>query len=61
MLWTDDDVRPGRNWIEAMCRPILDGQADALAGRIVLPAYLQRPWLQPWHRVCLAVDASDRR
>ncbi len=58
LVCTDDDVRPGRGWIEAMCRPILDGQADALAGRIVLPACLERPWLQPWDRVCLAVDAS---
>ena len=23
LLWTDDDVRPGEKWIEAMCRPIL--------------------------------------
>ena len=68
LLWTDDDVRPGRAWIEAMCRPILDGRADAVAGRVKLPDYLERPWLRPWHRVCLAVDAptdgrfrSDRR
>ena len=40
-----------------MCRPILDGRADAVAGRIKLPDYLERPWLRPWHRVCLAVDA----
>ena len=57
LLWTDDDVRPGRTWIEAMCRPILDGRADAVAGRVKLPDYLERPWLRPWHRVCLAVDA----
>jgi glycosyltransferase involved in cell wall biosynthesis len=57
LLWTDDDVRPGRSWIEAMCRPILAGQADAVAGRIKLPGNLERPWLRPWHRVCLAVDA----
>ena len=57
LLWTDDDVRPGRNWIEAMCRPILNSRADAVAGRITLPDYLERPWLRPWHRVCLAVDA----
>jgi len=56
LLWTDDDVRPCCTWIEAMCRPILDGRADALGGRIVLPTYLQRPWLRPWHRVCLAVS-----
>ncbi len=28
-----------------------------MAGRIKLPGYLERPWLRPWHRVCLAVDA----
>ncbi len=57
LLWTDDDVRPGRAWIEAMCRPILDCRADAVAGRVKLPDHLERPWLRPWHRVCLAVDA----
>ena len=57
LLWTDDDVRPGRTWIEAMCRPILNGEADAVAGRVRLPADLERPWLRPWHRVCMAVDA----
>ena len=56
LLWTDDDVRPGRTWIEAMCRPILDGRADAVSGRIKLADCLERPWLRPWHRVCLAVD-----
>jgi glucosyl-dolichyl phosphate glucuronosyltransferase len=56
LLWTDDDVRPGRHWIEAMCRPILEDRADAVAGRIELPAHLERPWLRPWHRVCLAVE-----
>jgi glycosyltransferase involved in cell wall biosynthesis len=57
LLWTDDDVRPGGAWIEALARPILDGLADAVAGRIKLAPCLERPWLQPWHRVCLAVDA----
>ena len=56
LLWTDDDVRPGGHWIEAMCRPLLDDQADAVAGRVRLPDYLERPWLRGWHRVCLAVD-----
>jgi glycosyltransferase involved in cell wall biosynthesis len=57
LLWTDDDVRPAGAWIEAMCRPIFDGRADAVAGRLKLPDYLERPWLKSWHRVCLAVDA----
>ncbi len=60
LLWTDDDVRPGRTWIEAICRPILDGRADAVAGRVKLPDYLERPWLQSWHRACLAVEAPTR-
>jgi glucosyl-dolichyl phosphate glucuronosyltransferase len=56
LLWSDDDVAPNRNWIETMCRPILEGRADAVAGRVKLPDSLERPWLQPWHRLCLAVD-----
>jgi glycosyltransferase involved in cell wall biosynthesis len=43
LLWTGDDVRPGSAWIEAMCRPILDGRADAVAGRVKRPD-------------CLAID-----
>jgi glycosyltransferase involved in cell wall biosynthesis len=58
LLWTDDDVRPGRTWIEAMCRPILDDRTDAVGGQIELPPSLQRAWLQPWHRVCLAIDPA---
>ena len=61
LLWTDDDVRPGRTWIEAMCRPILEGRADAVAGRIKLPDCLERPWLRPWHQVCLAVNSLTPR
>ncbi len=60
LLWADDDVRPACGWIEAMCRPIIDDRSDAVAGRITLPEVLQRPWLQPWHRVCLAVDESPQ-
>ena len=56
LLWTDDDVRPGRTWIDCVCRPILDGRAEAVAGRVTLPDDLERPWLRPWHRVCVAVD-----
>ena len=32
IVFTDDDVRPPRDWIEGMCRPILAGQGDAVAG-----------------------------
>src|SRR5258708_38656458 len=29
LLFTDDDVQPPTNWIEKLCRPIMEGKADA--------------------------------
>jgi glucosyl-dolichyl phosphate glucuronosyltransferase len=47
VLFTDDDIRVPSDWIEGMCRPILDRAADALAGGVVFPpnidALLARP------------------
>ena len=37
VLFTDDDVRVPRDWIEGMCRPILAGEADAVAGGVRFP------------------------
>jgi glycosyltransferase involved in cell wall biosynthesis len=45
-LFTDDDVRPPRNWIMGMSEPILCGQADGVAGAVRLPPHLERPWLK---------------
>jgi glucosyl-dolichyl phosphate glucuronosyltransferase len=42
VLFTDDDVRPCSNWIDGMCRPIIEGRADAVAGGVVLPDHLRR-------------------
>jgi glycosyltransferase involved in cell wall biosynthesis len=42
MLWTDDDVRVPARWIEPMCRPILDGRADAVAGGVIFPPHIER-------------------
>jgi len=53
-LFTDDDVRPPRNWIEGMCRPILAGEAEAVAGGVRLAPHLQRDWLRLSHRSVLA-------
>ena len=44
LLFVDDDVRPAAGWIEGMCRPILDGEADAVQGGIAVAAHLIRPW-----------------
>lgn len=38
ILFTDDDVRVPERWIEGMCRPILAGEADAVAGGVHFPA-----------------------
>jgi len=47
ILFTDDDIRVPLNWINGMCQPILDGNADAVAGGITFPpataAVLARP------------------
>jgi glycosyltransferase involved in cell wall biosynthesis len=40
-LFTDDDVRVPHDWIEGMCRPILNGSADAVAGRVIFPANIE--------------------
>src|SRR5687768_15493346 len=33
-LFTDDDVRVPETWIERMCRPIADNEADAVVGGV---------------------------
>ena len=42
VLFTDDDVRVPEEWIEGMCRPILSGQADAVAGGVRFPPSYER-------------------
>ena len=59
LLFTDDDVRPPADWIEAMCRPILDGRADAVAGAVraaphLRPGHPDRPWVEEAHLNWLA-------
>lgn len=53
-LCTDDDVRPPVNWIGRMCTPILNGQADAVAGGVRMAQHLERPWMTPLQRGWLA-------
>jgi glucosyl-dolichyl phosphate glucuronosyltransferase len=53
-LFTDDDVRPCREWISGMCAPLLSGRADAVVGGIAIAPHLLRPWMKPQHRSWLA-------
>ena len=51
LLFSDDDMRFPRNWIEGMCAPILAGEADAVAGGVRIATHLERPWMQDTHRL----------
>lgn len=54
ILITDDDVRPVRNWLEMLARPLLDRKCDGVVGKIELASDLIRPWMTPMHRLWLA-------
>jgi glycosyltransferase involved in cell wall biosynthesis len=58
LLWLDDDLRVPSNWLIHMTRPILNGDADAVAGKVVLAPHLRRPWMQKFHRTALASTNS---
>lgn len=59
-LMTDDDTRVPHDWIEQMCRPILDGQADAVQGGVRIAPHLERPWLKGVLRVWVAEVADPQ-
>lgn len=62
ILFLDDDVRPPAGWLEAMCRPILSGTADAVAGGVRIAEHLRRAWMEALHRTWLAsTEFIDRR
>lgn len=58
LLFTDDDVRFPDHWIESMARPILQGDADAVAGGVTLAPTVDRPWMTSRHRT-LVGDTGD--
>lgn len=58
LLFSDDDIRFPKDWIEKMCEPILSGNADAVAGGVKLAPHLLRPWMNRTHRAWLASTAD---
>jgi glucosyl-dolichyl phosphate glucuronosyltransferase len=58
LLFTDDDQRLPHNWIEGMCRPIINGQAQAVRGGIRLAQHLNRPELRRLQRASLVSTAD---
>lgn len=60
LLFLDDDVRPGREWLAGMAEPILGGRAHAVAGGVTIAPHLERPWMTARHRAWLAAtDGID--
>ena len=54
VLLLDDDVRPREDWLRRITEPLLERRLDAVAGAVVIPAHLQRCWMERPHRVWLA-------
>lgn len=54
VLFTDDDVRVPAEWIGPMASPILQDEADAVAGGITLADGLRRDWMTTAHTMMLA-------
>jgi len=59
LAWIDDDVQPGANWIETVCRPIVDDLADAVAGRVQHTDLAPRDVIRhPELKVCILSGAN---
>ena len=54
LLFTDDDVRVPTDWVGKMCSPILEEDADVVAGAAELAPSSRRPWMNAFHRATLA-------
>ena len=61
LLFTDDDVRVPKNWIDGMTRSIRHNSFDAAAGGVRLAPHLVRSWMEPWHRAFLACTDPKTR
>ena len=62
LLFTDDDVLPGKSWLRVMVEPMRSGQCDAVNGQLVLAPHLLKPWQTSMHKMWLAasLDAESR-
>jgi GT2 family glycosyltransferase len=59
ILFTDDDVSVSEDWVEQMVVALLQSQADAVVGKIVLAEDLQRPWLSRLQKWRLAAPGDQ--
>jgi glycosyltransferase involved in cell wall biosynthesis len=54
VIFTDDDLRFPKRWLDTMCEPIVEKKSAAVAGNVDLAPHLQRPWMTSTHRAWLA-------
>jgi glycosyltransferase involved in cell wall biosynthesis len=54
ILFTDDDVVPAKDWLERMCRPLLERECDGAVGHIELAKEVCRPWMTEGQKAGLA-------
>ena len=59
ILFTDDDVRPAPDWLEKMVAPLMAGTCDAVVGTVREAGHLQRSWMEPFHKVWVAIPAGN--
>jgi glycosyltransferase involved in cell wall biosynthesis len=63
IIFTDDDLRFPKSWLQTMYDPLIERKGDAVAGSVELAPNLLRPWMTPLHRSLLAsserLDASE--
>jgi glycosyltransferase involved in cell wall biosynthesis len=59
ILFTDDDVRPAPDWLEKMVTPLMEGTCDAVVGTVREAGHLQRSWMEPFHKVWVAIPAGN--
>jgi glycosyltransferase involved in cell wall biosynthesis len=61
IVFTDDDVRPQRNWLAELSTPILSGACDGVCGAVHFAPHLQRDWMTPLQRGWLASTHDEER
>lgn len=58
IAFTDDDVRFPPDWLARLVAPLLNDEADAVAGGVRLASHLVKPWMTSLHRSWLASTES---
>ena len=61
VVFTDDDLRYPIEWLEEMTTPLLRGEAHAATGAMRLAPHLERPWMEPMHRIWLAAPPGEKK